>query len=201
MKKYCLTILSVILIIMFSACGSSGAKTQAAASASDFSATDFKGTWCVSEVLTPAGKAVDSSTMLQMGSGFKLELIDKGVYFVYGTDGSVMGQGQYTITGNILTLTAGSVKTVYQIIDAGTLRSVSEDKSVTVMAKQPEASPAASENDAVDSDNPSDTDAPEDDIDDPDDQDAPDDSAAPDSTASPDQTPDSTGSPSAGASD
>lgn len=201
MKKYCLAFLSIILIVMSSACGSTNVKAQAGASASvktqvsvsasDFSGTDFKGTWCVSEVLTPTGKAVDNNTMLQLGSGFKLELIDKGVYFVYGADGSVKGQGQYSIKGNTLTLTAGTVKTVYQIIDSSTLHSVSEDKSVTVMVKQPEPSPTASGG-------PSDADAP-DDIDDPD-QDAPDGSTAPVSSTLPHKSPVSKKSPAAGTS-
>jgi hypothetical protein len=164
MKRYLFAILLIATAAAFSACASA-AETLGGASGSDFSGADFTGTWYVSEVLTPGGKTVDSSEMQLMGAGLTLELLEGGVYFVYGSDGEVLGQGQYSVTADVLTCTAGSQQTTYHIQDADTLRSISDDKSITVMARQPEPSPTATDEEISDediSDSDTDQDAPED---------------------------------------
>lgn len=150
MKKYSVVILILIVMAIFSACASE-AMTQGSSGA-DFSVTDFSGKWCVSEMRFPGGKPLDASEMQLMGSGITLELLDNGVYFVYGPDGAALGQGQYSVAGGVLTCTAGEQQTVYQIVDENTLRSVSDDNSVTVMSKQPEPSPSITGEDSPDGD-------------------------------------------------
>jgi hypothetical protein len=100
----------------------------------------------------PGGKPLDAGEMQLMGAGITLELLNNGVYFVYGTDGTVLGQGQYSVAGGVLTCTAGEEQTVYQIVDENTLRSVSADNSVTIMSKQPELSPSIAGEDSPDRD-------------------------------------------------
>ena len=136
---------------ILSACASD-AMSQGSVSDADFSGADFTGRWCVSELLFPGGKPLDGSEMQLMDAGITLELLDGGVYFVYGTDGAVLGQGQYSVAGSVLTCTAGAEQTLYQIVDENTLRSESDDKSVTVMSKQSEPSPSFSEEEPYDDD-------------------------------------------------
>lgn len=164
------SIVAIILIVVTLLCSCDSAAVQTDPSSTAFTGVSFTGKWTVSGVTFPGGKPLTDSEMQQIGAGITLELLDGGTYFVYGSDGSVLGQGQYSIAGNILTCTAGSEQTLYQIVDADTLRSESEDKSVTVMTRMPEPSPTATEGnpeDVTDTDSgddaPDDTDAPPDD--------------------------------------
>lgn len=168
MKKYFTVILIVTVIAIFSACASDA---QVNDSDADFSGVDFSGKWCVSEIHFPGGKPLSSSELQLMEANFTLELLGGGVYFVYGADGAVLGQGQYSVSGSVLTCTAGEEQTEYQILDENTLRTVSEDKSATVMSRQPEPSPAITDEQPsdeditgsdIDQETPEDADIPED---------------------------------------
>lgn len=109
--------------------------TPAPTPAPDFSETDFTGRWRVSEVIDSEGQTVRESEMQSLNIGFMLELLENGIYFVYEEDGDILGQGEYSITRNQLTLTASDQETVYEIRDQDTLWCESADKSVTVMTR------------------------------------------------------------------
>jgi hypothetical protein len=152
MKKILPAILLLSAIIMLSACsaGIQPDSTGQQSGSSEFSNIDFSGSWLVSEIFSPNGEPAKSADYQLIEAGFKLELLDGGIYFVYGQNGAVLGQGVYSVSGSQLTCTAGSVQTIYQILDPDTLQSVADDKSITVMARQPEPSPTVPEEDVPD---------------------------------------------------
>jgi hypothetical protein len=183
MKKLILFIMTAVAFISLSACGSAaGTMNQDVSAPSASAEADVKGRWYVSEVLAPDGTPATAEEMTQMGAGYTLELLDGGVYFVYGADGGALGQGQYIVSSGKLTCTVGEMEIVFNSEQAGTLRSRAEDGSVTVMARSTEQDIEGPGNsDVIDEGSPEDVDAPDDaditDQDSPeDDADAPDDS-------------------------
>jgi len=144
MKKIWLLLL--VFSFLLSACVSGGdtsapppetpAPTQTPAPTPvDFSGTDFSGRWRVSDVIDSNGTPAGDAMKRELGAGFTLELLSGGTYFVYDEDGQALGQGTYAVAQNELRLTAGDAGTVYEIVDADTLRATSSDGSVTVMKR------------------------------------------------------------------
>lgn len=101
----------------------------------DFADVDFTGKWHVTQIIDSNGEIVSESEMQALNSGFILELLKDGVYFVYDKDGEILGQGNYTVELNQLTLTAAEQQTMYEVRDKDTLWCESPDKSVTVMTR------------------------------------------------------------------
>ena len=142
MKKIPLLVLGLSLLVL-SACGSqrntppAAAQTPAptAAPAPDFSDADFSGRWSVSEIIDSHGLPVTDAEKQDLDADFTLELLPGGAYFVYDEDGRVLGQGDYSVTLDRLTLTAQGEKTVYTIVDENTVRITQPDASVTVMKR------------------------------------------------------------------
>lgn len=154
MKRAFLMILALCLLAALAGCGSKApdnspaqttnpvsSDTPANSTAPDFGSADFSGHWAVSEVYDSAGEQVTGPAFDALDTGFMLELLTDGVYFVYDDAGAVLGQGTYAVNGDLLTLTAGSAQTVYTITDVDTLRATAPDSSVTVMSRQPEEAP------------------------------------------------------------
>ncbi len=152
MKRAFLMILALCLLAAMAGCGD-GAQTEnpaqtatpapgtSSSSTPNYAAADFSGHWAVSEVYDTKGTQVTGSAFDALDTGFMLELLADGKYFVYDPEGTVLGQGTYAVSGDVLTLTAGSAQTVYTITDENTLRATAADGSVTVMARQPEEAP------------------------------------------------------------
>lgn len=164
MKKMILLIMTAAAIIALSACGSAADAINQDVSAPSASAvTDVKGRWYVSEVLAPDGTPATAEEMTQMGAGYTLELLEGDAYLVYGEDGAALGQGQYSVSSGKLTCTVGETEIVFDIEQAGTLRSRAEDGSVTVLSRKPqEIIDAPDESDIIDEGEPTGSDAPED---------------------------------------
>ena len=101
----------------------------------DFSDTDFSGTWYVSGVILADGKTLSEDEISRLDT-FTLELLPNGTYFLYREDGSVMGQGEYSITDNRLVFSADGQETVYLIQDENTLHGTAPDDSITVMTRR-----------------------------------------------------------------
>lgn len=101
----------------------------------DFADVDFTGKWHVTQIIDSNGQIVEESKMESLNPGFILELLKDGVYFVYDKDGEILGQGEYSIELNQLTLTAAEQQTVYEVQDKDTLWCESPDKSLTVMTR------------------------------------------------------------------
>lgn len=152
MKRVFLMILLLCLLAAMAGCkdGSpSESPTQTAtpvpgassAAEMDYAAADFSGHWAVSELYDTAGKQVTGSAFEALDTGFMLELLADGKYFVYDAEGAVLGQGTYAVSGDVLTLDAGGAQTVYDIADENTLRATAADGSVTIMARQAEEAP------------------------------------------------------------
>lgn len=149
MKKYYLFFL-MAFVLALSACGNgpdaASVETPAAPPSPaptatptpDFSGTDLTGRWRVLEVVDSNGFSVGEAQKQALGADFTLELLPGGVYFVYAADGRALGQGAYSVTLNSLTLTAQGSETVYEIIDAQTLRIAEPDGSITVMKREAE---------------------------------------------------------------
>ena len=149
MKRAFLMILVLCLLAAMAGCGD-GKQTESptqtatpapgasSSSALDYAAADFSGHWAVSELYDAAGNKVTGSAFEALDTGFMLELLADGKYFVYDPEGAVLGQGTYAVSGDELTLTAGSAQTVYAIVDENTLRTTATDTSVTVMIRQVE---------------------------------------------------------------
>ena len=145
MKKYWIILLVLAVLVLTAACAdNSGTETtgitESGAAATptpepDFSDTDFSGTWCVTEVLDSNGTSVTDSELEQLGADFSLELAGDGVYFVYDSGGTVLGQGVYSVSSDVLSLTADSEVSEYQIQDADTISATAEDGSVTVLTR------------------------------------------------------------------
>ncbi len=148
MKKS-VSLLLALLVLFLSACGSrpapSGAISEAPISGEpaptatptpDFSGTDFSGRWYVDQIIDSNGVPVSDAEKQNLGGDFTIELLPTGAYFVYGGDGKAMGQGAYSVSSNALTLTAQGQSTVYEIVDADTLRIVEPDASITVMKRE-----------------------------------------------------------------
>ncbi len=167
MKRYFILFL-IALVLLLSACGdgnqaSASGETKEAASelpsptatpTPDFTGTDFSGRWNVSEIIDSNGQPVSDAEKQNLGAGFVLELLPNATYFVYGADGKVLGQGAYSVALNQLTLAAQGSQTVYEILDADTLRITEPDSSITVMkreAKEPEE-----QGDVIEGENPDD---------------------------------------------
>lgn len=149
--KRCYLLFLMACLLAFSACGNgpgtpASGETPAAASSQaptatptpDFSGTDLTGRWHVLEVIDSNGFPVGEAQKQVLGADFTLELLPGGVYFVYAADGRALGQGIYSVTLNALTLTAQGSETVYEIIDADTLRIAEPDGSITVMKREAE---------------------------------------------------------------
>lgn len=146
MKRILLVLLIMILLI-FGACGKNDVPveamiatpdatptgTPAPTPAPDFSGTDFSGTWYVAEIIDSVGQKIDENEIQSLGGDFTLEMLNDGVYFVYDEKGAVLGQGEYSIMQNQLTLTAADAETFYEIQDEDTLCCTSSDGSITVM--------------------------------------------------------------------
>lgn len=180
MKKAILMILALCLLAVSAGCGdnlpaenpvqtTAPAITPAPTTTPDYGHVDFSGHWAVSEVYDSVGSPVTGSAFEALETGFELELLKDGVYFVYDGAGVVLGQGSYAVSGDVLTLTAGGAQTVYTVADENTLRTTAQDGSVTVMTRLPEEAPKDSETpddeeDLDDDDVPDgETDIPEDD--------------------------------------
>lgn len=103
--------------------------------APDFSQADFRGIWNVAGVIAPDGSHLSESEFARLDTDFYIEIIKDGVYFVYDGGGQVLGQGEYGVSMNILTLSAGGMQTVYIVVDENTLHCQSADDSVTVMTR------------------------------------------------------------------
>lgn len=101
----------------------------------DFADVDFTGKWHVTQIIDSNGETVSESQIESLNPGFILELLKNGVYFVYDKDNEILGQGDYVIQLNQLTLTAAEQQTVYEVHDEDTLWCESPDKSVTVMTR------------------------------------------------------------------
>lgn len=144
MKKILILCLAAALLAL-SACGGGGdtaptatptpSVTPSPTPAPDFSGTDFSGRWHVSEIIDSNGTALSDGEKEELGTAFTLELLSGGSYFVYDDDGKALGQGAYAVTQDRLTLKAGDNDTVYEIVDADTLRVTQPDGSVTVMKR------------------------------------------------------------------
>lgn len=158
-------LLLTVLVLLFSACGNGNQAppgetetvpgdnpSPTATPTPDFAGTDFSGRWHVSEIIDSNGLPVSDAEKQNMGAGFILELIANGSYFVYGDDGKLMGQGTFSIALNQLTLAAQGSQTVYEIIDADTLRITQPDTSITTMKREPKE--PAEEGDVVEGDTP-----------------------------------------------
>ncbi len=153
MKRTFLMILALCLLAALAGCKDDSAAespaytpapadaTPSSTTAPDYTNTDFSGHWAVSEVYDSAGEQVTGDSFAALDTGFMLELLKDGVYFVYDAQGAVLGQGTYAVGGDLLTLTAGGAQTVYTITDENTFRATAADGSVTVMARQPEETP------------------------------------------------------------
>ncbi|MGE5494494.1 MAG: hypothetical protein ACM3S4_04230 [Burkholderiales bacterium] len=166
MKKLILLIMAIAAFAALSACGgAAGTMNQdnrdvSAPSAS--AVTDVTGRWYVSEVIAPDGTPATAEEMAQLGAGYTLELLQGGVYLLYGDDGSALGQGQYSVSSGKVICTVGETEIVFDIEQSGTLRSRAEDGSVTVLSRKPEETPEAPDgSDVIDEDEPVDSDAPE----------------------------------------
>lgn len=165
MKKLVLLIITISAFIALSACAASGTMNQdnqdvSAPSAS--AVTDVTGRWYVSEVLAPDGTPATAEEMAQLGAGYTLELLEGGVYLLYGDDGGALGQGQYSVSSGKVICAVGETEIVFDIEQSGTLRSRAEDGSVTVLSRKPEEAPdAPDDSDVIDEDEPADSDAPE----------------------------------------
>lgn len=101
----------------------------------DFAGVDFTGKWHVTQIIDSNGETVTESEMQSLDPGYILELLKDGVYFVYDKNDEILGQGDYAIELNLLTLTAAEQQTVYEVRDKDTLWCESSDKSVTVMTR------------------------------------------------------------------
>lgn len=144
MQKFLILCLTAALLIL-SACGGGSdmaaavtpapSNTPAPTPTPNFSGTDFSGRWQVSEIIDSNGAALSDEQKEELGAGFTLELLPDGAYFVYDAEGKALGQGEYAVAQNRLTLTADDAKTVYEIIDGDTLRIEAPDSSVTVMKR------------------------------------------------------------------
>jgi protein involved in sex pheromone biosynthesis len=148
--KRCIVLVLTALVLLFSACtngsqapssGETGTvqseiSAPTATPTPDFAGTDFSGRWYVFEIIDSNGMPVSDVDKQNLGGGFILELLANGTYFVYGSDGKVLGQGAYSVTLNQLTLTAQGSSTVYEIADADTLRITQTDTSITVMKRE-----------------------------------------------------------------
>lgn len=134
----------------------------------DFSQTDFSGTWFVSGVIGPGGDRLSDEEFARLSAEFTLELLSGGVYFVYDSGGTVMGQGTYEVALNLLTCRAGDQETVYLIIDEKTLHCTAADDSVTIMERCPDAPADDHDDESFEDDDDIETDVPDEDT--PDDQ-------------------------------
>lgn len=151
MRYFILAVL-ILFTLLFAACGApddneqeqtitpTPTQTQVTLTPSptpppDFSQTDFRGDWHVTGVIKPDGTYLSESEFAQLDTDFYVEITKDGVYFVYDGNGQVLGQGEYSISMNILTLSAGGMQTVYVIIDENTLHCLSADDSITVMTR------------------------------------------------------------------
>ena len=103
--------------------------------APDYANVDFTGEWSVSMVRDSAGTELSESEIQSLGAGFVLELSDGGVYFIYDANGAVLGQGQYSVIENIMTLSTSTEEMRYVVQDADTFYSTSPDDSVTFMTR------------------------------------------------------------------
>ena len=156
--KRCFVLFLMLAILLLSACKAdsqiqpSGAAESAgeipsptATPTPDFASTDFSGRWYVSDIIDSNGMSVSDAEKQTLDAGFILELLPTGTYFVYGADGKALGQGTYSIALNQLTLTALGIQTVYEIIDAETLRITQPDTSVTIMKREAVEAPEGGE--------------------------------------------------------
>ncbi len=176
MKK-CLLILFTILILTAGACaktaapyGTSEQETNQIPAAApeitpsptpvpDFSQTDFSGKWQVKELVDSNGETVSQDILQSMETSFTLELLSGDEYFVYDENGGLLGQGTYSVTLNLLTLTAADEETVYEIQNEDTICCTLSDRCVTVMEKSDEESLDADDANCEDTDeNSEDTD-------------------------------------------
>lgn len=146
--KRCFFVVSAILL--FAACGQNNIPDQTNPPAPvtspivqpsptpppDFSHIDFTGIWKVTSVIKPDGDILSELEFVKLDTDFYLELIKDGVYFLYGQDGGLIGQGEYSVSYNILTLSANGVQTLYTVIDENTLNCLSADDSITIMTRQ-----------------------------------------------------------------
>lgn len=170
MKKIFLMIAALAALTAMSACqantNTEGTADTPASSPSTtdvplYASADFAGHWAVSEVYDTKGKLVTGSTLEALDAGIILELLADGIYFVYAEDGTVLGQGQFAVSGESLVLTAGEAQTEYLIVDKDTLKASSDDGSITIMARQPEE-PKVESTEPDDEDDIEDTEAPDD---------------------------------------
>ena len=144
MKRHLLILSLIVLIAILAACQDSIKADSQTASAMNaptetpapvYSETDFLGQWYVSAILDAKGNPLKDSDLQQIDSDFTLELLEDGVYFVYDAEGSVLGQGKFSVADNTLTCSAGGKTTIYLIAE-NTLTCVSEDGSTTVMSRR-----------------------------------------------------------------
>ncbi len=150
--KYLFSIILILFTVIFAACGlpeenkteqtippvpspEQTISTPSPTPPPDFSNTDFTGRWNVTGVIAPDGNPLNESEFSQLDTDFYVEILKDGVYLVYDIDGQVLGQGKYSVSTNILTLSAGGMETVYVILDENTLHCLSADDSVTVMTR------------------------------------------------------------------
>ncbi len=110
--------------------------TQAPTPVPDFSQTDFTGIWYVSGIITADGNSLSENEVSLLDAGFTLELLPEGVYFVYQSNGNVLGQGQYSVSENLLICSADGRETVYVIQDKDTLLSKAPDDTTTIMTRR-----------------------------------------------------------------
>jgi len=171
MKKVGMIITVIMLAaMMFAACSKDGdmqtnaAPTDANTDATtaetptpSYAAEDVVGIWCVGSMLDAAGAPVSADEMQRLGAGFSMELLASGDYFVYAANGVLLGQGTYSVVGNVLILSAGGDETRYVIENTDALRTTSDDDSVTVMVR----SVADIETDVPDEDTPDEFDVDE----------------------------------------
>ncbi len=162
MKKAIAMILALCVLAALSGCGQNTPEpeqpTEPGAIATPepvYTAADFAGHWTVSEVYDVKGQPVTGSELTALGS-FTLELLADGTYFVYDAAETALGQGSYALSGKVLTLSAGSLETSYEVTDINTLRCKSEDGSVTVLTRLPEEPEENMEEDIIDDEVPDD---------------------------------------------
>ena len=169
MKKTAILIVLVMLAaLLWSGCSKGGdvqedvLATETAPAATPtpgpvYTEEDVIGTWRVGSILDSAGVSLSESEMQSMDTGFSLELLAGGDYFVYDADGMALGQGTYSVSSDVLILSADGSETRY-VIDADTLTATSDDDSVTVMVR----CCTDTETDVPDTDTPEETDDIED---------------------------------------
>jgi hypothetical protein len=141
-RRMILIFLALLLLTVVSACGNNintaatPVATPTPTPIPDFSDTDFSDRWYVAEIIDSNGVSLSETEKQDLGAGFTLELLPSGTYFVYDENGQALGQGDYSVTMGQLTLTAQDAQTVYEIVDADTLRITQPDASVTVMKRE-----------------------------------------------------------------